>query len=271
MKISLIQLNSLDDPEENLLKASRFMETAFNERADLILLPEYSNYLGPWEKSRALAENGQKDWARKLAKQSQSTNTPIAAGLLYRENDKLYSSLWFFLPEKDSEPLVYKKLHLFKLDWDKNNSLDESRYFSAGSAPLIFEHAGRKFGAALCYDLRFPELFRFYSARGAEILLIPSAFTHKTGEAHWKTLCQARSIENQCFVAAVNQVGPYDGGESYGHSLVVSPWGEVLLEAPGKDNDDKEGVFTVEIDLTEINKAAARIPVQKHRRQDLFG
>lgn len=151
----------------------------------------------------------------------------------------------------------YDKLHMFDVDLPGGESWKESKVYSPGAEAVLVETPFAKLGLSICYDVRFPSLYRRLAQAGAEILCVPAAFTRQTGEAHWKTLLTARAIENGAFVAAPAQGGLHeDGRETYGHSLIIGPWGEILAEAP----DDAPGVVLADINLGEAHEARSRIP-----------
>jgi predicted amidohydrolase len=156
----------------------------------------------------------------------------------------------------------YDKMHLFDVDLPSGESWRESNSYVGGEGPVLAETPWGKLGLTICYDLRFPALYQALSAAGAIMTAIPAAFTVPTGEAHWHVLMRARAIENAMFVIAAAQVGTHeDGRATYGHSLVVDPWGEVLLDA-----GDRPGVHIVDLPLQRIDEVRARIPVLHHRR-----
>jgi predicted amidohydrolase len=156
----------------------------------------------------------------------------------------------------------FDKLHMFDVELPGGESYRESKNYQAGSAGVLADLPWGTLGLTVCYDLRFPHLYRALAKGGADFLAIPSAFTRQTGEAHWHVLVRARAIENGCFVLAAAQTGKHESGrETYGHSLIVSPWGEVVAEAGGD-----LGVVVADIDPGEVEKARARIPSLRHDR-----
>ena len=156
----------------------------------------------------------------------------------------------------------YDKLHLFDVDLATGGSWRESAAYAPGTGSVVAETPAGRLGLSICYDLRFPDLYRALSDAGAEILAVPAAFTVPTGEAHWHVLLRARAIEAGCFVIAAAQTGTHeDGRTTYGHSLVIDPWGEVLL-----DMGDAPGVGFAEIDLARLHEVRDRIPALRHRR-----
>jgi deaminated glutathione amidase len=156
----------------------------------------------------------------------------------------------------------YDKMHLFDVDLPNGDSWRESAAYTAGNTPVAIDTPWGRLGLTICYDLRFPDLFRALSDAGAMMMAVPAAFTRPTGRAHWHVLLRARAIEAGTFVIAAAQTGHHaDGRDTFGHSLVVDPWGEVLL-----DMGEEPGVSVVEIDLAKIDTVRARIPALKHRR-----
>ncbi|AWB68800.1 amidohydrolase [Saccharobesus litoralis] len=157
----------------------------------------------------------------------------------------------------------YNKIHLFDVEVaDKTGSYQESLYTRAGADIVTFDLQGAKIGLAICYDLRFPELFRALQAQGADVICVPSAFTYVTGQAHWQILNQARAIENQCFMVAANQVGQHNNGrETWGHSMVIDAWGE-LLDIRGS----QPGLVIAEVDITSLQQIRAKMPNLQHRK-----
>ena len=156
----------------------------------------------------------------------------------------------------------YRKIHLFDIELSSGEIYRESALVAPGNEAVVFNSPFGRIGHSICYDLRFPDLYRQLSQAGAEILLVPAAFTKKTGEAHWHALNRARAIENGAYVVAPCAIGPVDGGgESYGHSLIVNPWGEVLA-----DGGTLPGVVHATVDLDQVATVRGRIPSLKHDR-----
>jgi predicted amidohydrolase len=173
-----------------------------------------------------------------------------------------YVNRGFLIDDKGAIRTRYDKLHLFDVDLATGESWRESSAYAPGEGAVVAETPAGKLGLSICYDMRFPDLYRALSDAGAEILAVPAAFTVPTGQAHWHVLLRARAIEAGCFVIAAAQVGAHeDGRATYGHSLVIDPWGEVLL-----DLGDVPGVGFAEIDLDRLRDIRARIPALKHRR-----
>jgi predicted amidohydrolase len=165
---------------------------------------------------------------------------------------------------------TYRKIHLYDVELPDQPPIRESDTFSAGEQLVSHPTEQARLGLSICYDLRFPELYRGLMVLGAEVLCIPSQFQHTTGTAHWEVLVRARAIENQCFVVAPAQWGTFGREESnrrsYGHSMIVDPWGRVLVEAP----EEGDGVFAAELDMAELREIRTRLPALQHRRLGLI-
>jgi len=176
-------------------------------------------------------------------------------------DDKLANRAFMISPEGDIRAR-YDKLHLFDVDLPNGESYRESRLYQAGSSAVTVETPFGTFGLTICYDLRFPHLYHALAEEGASIILVPAAFTVKTGEAHWHTLLRARAIETGAFVLAAAQTGKHSTGRStYGHSLAVDPWGEVLA-----DGGEQPGVTLVDLDLAKVAETRLTMPNLKHKR-----
>jgi predicted amidohydrolase len=190
----------------------------------------------------------------------------VLAGSLHEaDGGKIYNTSC--LLDREGEVVArYRKIHLFDVELEDQPPILESQLFSPGGELVTHETDMARVGLSVCYDLRFPELFRGLMALGAEVMFVPAAFTAVTGEAHWEVLLRARAIENQCFVVAAAQWGPWgpseDGRRCYGHSMVVDPWGRVLVEAPEEGN----GVWVAEMDMTELRRVRTTLPALQHRR-----
>ena len=262
-RLGVAQMTSTDVAETNLRCIENLFARAVADRADLVVFPENSMYfrIRSGEAVRGLVWNGTE--METLQSLVDAHETKLMITTAFRERDKLSNSTVLFSPRVSAEKL-YSKIHLFDVDVEGAPSVRESDYFEGGRAPSIVEINGWKFGLSICYDLRFAELYLNYSQK-VDVLLIPSAFLVPTGEAHWQVLLRARAIESQCFVAAPAQSGEHRSGDqvrrTYGHSLVVDPWGHVVnecLESPQ--------VHVVELDRDLITKARAQIPMAGHRR-----
>jgi predicted amidohydrolase len=268
LRFSSVQLSSQDDLAKNLARASELIHVAAEEGAQCVLLPENFAYFGSPEGKRDVAEplarapHGPIFEALARAA-SRAGAYVIAGGMPERSADRErpYNSCVVVAPD-GALAGCYRKIHLFDVDVGDGRSYCESASTTAGSEPLVVDLFGFRVGLSVCYDLRFPELYRQLVARGAEVLVVPAAFTQVTGQAHWHVLLRARAIESQCYVVAAAQSGEHPGGRrTFGYSLAVDPWGEVKGERP-----EGEGVVTVTIDRTHLERIRAKLPSLAHRR-----
>jgi predicted amidohydrolase len=270
--VSVIQINSGKDKKKNLVKTESFLEKAYATKPDVIVLPEYTNYMGSLSHA---SEDGEplegSIWYKMLSDFSSEKGVDIIAGIIRRAGDGKAVSCAVHFSKNASVPVEYKKMHLFDIDLVKEVTIKESTYLTAGDTPVITEVNNIPCGYALCYDLRFPELFRRLAIHGVRLVFLLAAFTHQTGKVHWEPLVKARAIENEIFVVAANQVGPYGKGNiSYGNSMIVDPWGTTIARAPGIDGPDNECVIKGELDFSYQDKVREGLPCLGHIRKDIF-
>lgn len=270
VRVSVIQMNAGDDKAANLAAAERLVrEAVAADRPDLVVLPEVWTCLGGSEETkRAAAEVlGEEGEAYRLMRDLARSHRIWLYGGSVLERDpraeKLFNTSVVF--DRDGREVArYRKIHLFDITAPDGRAYRESATFGRGQEVVVFEAEGLKIGCSICYDLRFGELYRKLSERGAELLVVPAAFTLHTGKDHWEVLTRARAIETQCYLAAAAQWGPHRAGNeerwSYGHSLIVDPWGLVVAQV-----SDGEGFATARIERSRIAQVRARIPVQAHR------
>lgn len=265
LKIGLIQLNTGNEVGPATDQAEAYIREAAAGGATFISTPETTHLM---EMNRAAvlqkaafedADAGLKRF-RALAAEL-GIWLHIGSLIIKIAEDKLANRAFLISPEGDVKAR-YDKLHLFDVDLPNGESYRESRLYQAGSDAVIAETPFGKLGMTICYDLRFPYLYRQLAAAGANILLVPAAFTERTGEAHWHTLLKARAIETGCFVIAAAQTGLHTTGRStYGHSLVIDPWGTVLA-----DSGTEPGVSLVELDLAKVDATRLTMPSLEHGR-----
>lgn len=263
MKIGVVQLQSVLDPAKNLATIKKFLEVALNEKAKAVFLPEVFYSISDGTKPTPFLVEGKNEHyeaIRSLAKDSGLYILGGSAATLV--NGKIMNRSYNFSPE-GLELTTYDKMNLFAVDLSKhpsNTVIDEARIYTAGNTPKMISVDGFNIGLSICFDLRFPELFRSYSSQGANVLSISSAFTVPTGKAHWHTLVRARAIENQSYVVASAQWGQHNEKLStFGHSLIVDPWGEVLADA-----GEGEKIIFAELDLEKIEGIRARLNVLRN-------
>jgi predicted amidohydrolase len=261
LKIAMIQNSAGADPAKNLAWIERQLHRLSN--IDLVVLPEVFALRGADEDYRRAAEKipGGPTIQRMVAWARKHKCWLLLGSLIESHRGKFYNTS-VLLDRRGAIAAVYRKIHLFEARLDNGQVIREKDVYTAGSKPVMVDIEGWKTGLSICYDLRFPELFRQYSKRGAALLLIPSNFTQRTGRAHWETLVRARAIENQCFVVAANQCGvnPRTGVASHGKSLAVGPWGEVMAQAGGRP-----GCRTFVLCPKELRRIRGAIPVLTHR------
>ncbi len=262
MRAAAVQLNSTEDRERNLAAADRLTRQAAGDGAELVVLPEKWNVLGTEEHARAGAETLEGPsvtWAREVARE---LGIDLVAGSIVERRegrDRLSNTCVHVGPEGEIQA-VYRKIHMFDVRVG-GREYRESALEEPGDEIVLSHASGVALGLAICYDLRFPELFRILAVRGARILTLPSAFTRVTGRAHWEVLLRARAIENQAFVVAADQVGRHPGEhESFGGSMIVDPWGEVLGAVA-----EGEGVAVADLDLDRQEEIRAELPSLANR------
>jgi len=264
MQVACIQLCSGTSLEQNLESVASLLAKAAADGASLAVLPENFALMGVSdEKKRAMVED-QHDSSilRFLSAQAAKHDMAIIGGtlLLKGEGEKIRNACPVF--DAGGELLaIYDKIHLFDMEY-QGESYHESALIEAGDKPVSVTIAGFKIGLSICYDLRFPELYRLYVKEGCHMLVNVAAFTSVTGRAHWQPLLRARAIENQCYLLASAQSGIHpDGRKTWGHSMIINPWGEVL-------NELAEGVGYISADLSmdKLEKIRASMPVLEHRK-----
>jgi predicted amidohydrolase len=267
MRVALCQMNAgHDDVEANVATAERLLHEAADGGADLAALPELFPFYGSHRRSREIAESIPGATTERLARVARDRSMWVLGGSIAEADEgRVFNASTLF--SRDGEPVArYRKIHLFDVDLAGQPPLRESSLFTAGDQLVTHETDLARVGLSVCYDLRFPELYRGLVALGAEVLLVPSAFTAATGEAHWEVLLRARAIEDQCFVVAPAQWGPWgnpdDDRRCYGTSMVVDPWGRVLARAP----EQGDGVWFADLDFGELRRVRASLPALSHRR-----
>jgi deaminated glutathione amidase len=265
MKIAAVQMVSTPDWPSNREAAARLVAQAAAAGAALVLLPEYFCLLGRRDTDKlALAEApGSGPIQQFLSDTAARHGLWLVGGTLPVKTalpGQVLNRCCVFAPDGQAAA-HYDKLHLFAYD-NGRESYDEGRTLSAGSTPVALQAGPVRVGLSICYDLRFPELYRALMQPPCDLLLVPAAFTHTTGQAHWELLLRARAIENQCYVLAAAQGGTHQNGRrTWGHSMVVGPWGEVLDVLP-----EGEGVVIAELDAARLAQVRQQLPALQHRR-----
>ncbi|MER8518077.1 carbon-nitrogen hydrolase family protein [Mesorhizobium sp. M0644] len=265
-KAAAIQMRSGTSPERNAVDLERLVREAAGLGATYIQTPEMTGALIRDSQARAASFTSEdKDivvsTSRRLAKEL-GIFLHIGSTAILRADGKLANRALLFGPD-GARIATYDKIHMFDVDLDNGESWRESAAYEPGTEAVVAEVNGAKLGFAVCYDLRFPQLFRAEALAGADLLSVPAAFTRQTGEAHWHVLLRARAIENGAYVVAAAQGGVHeDGRETYGHSLIVDPWGRIVAEAA----HDEPAVIVAEIDPAQSVAARKKIPNLKNAR-----
>ncbi|MEW6582022.1 MAG: carbon-nitrogen hydrolase family protein [Actinomycetota bacterium] len=268
LRVAAVQMTSSDDRERNVAAAAELVERAVEQGARLVALPEKWPFIHEAARIRREAEDLEgpsietaRGWARRF-------DIALVAGSVSERipgEDRTHNTSVLILPD-GSVAAEYRKLHLFDVEVG-GVVYRESAGAKPGRDIVVGEALGRRIGLTVCYDLRFPELYRRLTLDGAEILTVPAAFTAATGKDHWEPLLRARAIENQAFVIAPNQYGTHaDGTVSHGRSMIVDPWGVVLAQAP-----DEETVIVADLDFGLLGRVRTRLPALEHRRPDIYG
>jgi predicted amidohydrolase len=269
MRAAAIQLNSSADKDRNLELAGGFVAAAADRGAELVVLPEKWPVLGTPEQTVAGGEpldGPSLTWARDVARELRIDLVAGSISELGEAGAKNRNTCVHVGPD-GHDRAVYRKLHMFDVDVG-GTAYRESAHEDAGDEIVVSETAsGVELGLSVCYDIRFPELFRELAVRGARIVSVPSAFTVPTTRDHWEVLLRARAIEDQCFVVAANQVGRHGPGgpASGGRSMIVDPWGVVLAQAP-----DRESFIVADLDLDALAEVRRTLPSLANRRPEVY-
>lgn len=264
---AIVQLQCNSDSERNWSAADRLIRDAAAAGATLVVTPENTTFLGPHAQKVALAEPVDGPTHARFGLLAKELGICLLVGSVAEiaegENNRCHNTSLLFGPD-GSLISTYRKVHLFDVDVEDGVRFKESDTVAPGSDIVVANSPVGRIGMSICYDLRFPEFYRKLVDGGAQILTVPSAFTQKTGTAHWHVLLRARAIENQAWILAPGQVGLHDDDglrHSYGHSLIINPWGEIVAEI-----QDGEGYCIADIDLNQVTRIRTSMPVQNHRR-----
>ena len=263
--VAAVQMKSGSDKQANVAEASARIAEAARAGAQLIALPEVFAWRGPHDRERLEAEPVPGPTTDAMAALARRFQVHLVAGSVLETrgpDDLPYNTTTLFGPD-GSLLALYRKIHHFDVDLPGRVTIRESALRSPGSDVVSVATALGRIGLAVCYDLRFPELFRRLSEAGTEVVVMPSAFTRPTGQAHWEPLLRARAIENQCFVVAPNQYGAGSHGfHDYGNSLIVDPWGLVLA----RGGDEEAAIVSAVLEAPELERVRRELPSLSHRR-----
>jgi predicted amidohydrolase len=269
MRVAAVQLSSTPDRDRNLEAADRLTREAAAQGAELVVLPEKWPVLGTPEQTAAgaepLADGRALTWARATARE---LGIDLVAGSVAErvEGAARGANTSVHVGPDGEDRATYRKIHMFDVEVG-GREYRESEHETPGDEPVTSELAnGEGLGLTICYDLRFPELFRILAVRGATVITVPAAFTETTTRDHWEVLLRARAIEDQCFVVAANQVGePAPGLRTGGRSMIVNPWGIVLSQAP-----DFETFILADLDFDRLRGIRAKLPSLANRQPDAY-
>ena len=265
LKASCVQLCGSRTPEKNISEALRLISQAADEGAEFILTPEQTALMELETKPlfTGIASEEDTECLDAFSKLAREKHIWLQIGSLAIQiaKDKAVNRSYLFAPDGQIKAR-YDKIHMFDVDLPGGETYRESQNYQAGARAVICDIGKTSLGFSICYDLRFPQLYCELAKAGAGLITVPAAFTKQTGEAHWHILLRARAIETGCFIMAAAQGGQHENGrETFGHSLIISPWGEVLSEA-GTD----PGIIHADLDLNLIEKTRHRIPARSHER-----
>ena len=266
LKIACAQLTSTIDISENIKISSELIREAHGQGAQLIGLPEVVNLVQrSRRKSAEVVKTEENETSLKAYRElAAELGVWLHTGSLVIKllEDERNVNRSFLIDDNGAIVATYDKIHMFDVDLENGESFRESKSFRPGDRAVVAETPWGGIGMTVCYDVRFAYLYRALAQAGASILMVPAAFTRQTGQAHWHILLQARAIETGCFVVAPAQCGDHeDGRETYGHSLIVAPWGEVLA-----DGGEAPGVVSAELDFSLVEKARGMVPALTHDR-----
>jgi predicted amidohydrolase len=262
LRVACVQINSSGSKADNLERMEPLVARAAATGADLVLLPEKWNGLGSHEILRDVAESLEGgETVDAMSRWARTHGITLVGGSIAERREgreKLSNTCVVFDPQGEIAA-VYRKIHMFDVEVG-GVVYRESESEEPGDGPLACEVEGWRLGLTVCYDLRFPELYRILAVEGAELVTVPAAFTLYTGKDHWELLLRARAVENQCYVVAANQWGVVEGKASYGRSSIVDPWGVVLAQAP-----DEDGIVSAELDREHMERIRRTLPSLANR------
>ncbi|MFS0645104.1 carbon-nitrogen hydrolase family protein [Siminovitchia sp. 179-K 8D1 HS] len=267
MKVAAIQLNSQNSKKENISKAVQFIKEAAMMGAEFVVLPEYVDFIGDDSEKVKLGETIPGPTSEAFSKIAKECNIYLNCGSILEraENDRVFNTS--ILINGNGEIVkTYRKIHLYDADFEGRFSIKESDTILPGNEVVTAETSFGTIGMTICYDIRFPELFRSLALQGSKVIFVPAAFPLYTGAHHWEILLRARAIENQCYIVAAGQFGPAPPDHvEFGNSMIIDPWGTVLARAP-----ERETIVIQDIDLDYIDQVRSKIPCFKHRKPETY-
>ena len=266
MKIGIAQMNTQDDKSKNLVQAEELIDRLAAQGAQFIILPEYFHFLGQEEDMPKNAESMEGQSLELNRRKAQEHRVHLHSGsFLEKENDNIYNTSAVIDP-RGNIIAKYRKIFLFDVETPGGFVYKESATITSGNEVVTFKVGDIIFGMSVCYDLRFPEMYRRLMKMEAQVILVPAAFTLQTGRDHWELLLRARAVENLSWVISSAQWGPHPPNFTcYGRSMVINPWGLVVAQAP-----DGVSCLTAEIDMDIVKGTRLTFPALSHTREDLF-
>lgn len=267
MKIAVVQQNSTEDKEANISKALHFIDEAASKGANLVLLPEYVDYMGDDSRKLSIAEPIPGPTSEAFAKKAKEHGIYLNCGSIAEAADgkRVYNTSLLF-NDKGEIIAKYHKIHLYDAEFAGRFSEKESDSIIPGDELVTAETPFGKVGLTICYDMRFPELYRSLALQGCKIIFVPAAFPLYTGANHWEVLLRARAIENQCYIVAAGQYGTAKPNRTlYGNSMIINPWGTVAARAP-----EGEGIILADIDLEYVEQVRNNMQCFSHRKPDIY-
>jgi len=264
---ALVQMDTGANLEVNLLHAAEAIEMAAKKGADLVCFPERMNIQSVGNAAEQMADTAAKRTLELFQEKAKEYGIFLHCGSLYEkiQGEERCSNTSVLLGPDGTVLAKYSKLHMFDVDLEDGTACKESQKVKAGEDVVVVDTAIGKLGFAICYDIRFPEMFRKMIDMEAQVIIVPASFTSVTGKHHWEPLLRARAIENQVYILAANQTGKKPEFEAYGHSMAVDPWGNVLTEAGAG-----ETILYAEIDLDKEDGIRQQIPCIPNRRKDIY-
>lgn len=262
-RVALVQMDSQQDNEENLRKMEERTSEAAQHGAALVVFPETVEYIGPDMAGHASLVPG--NITERFSDMARKNGVWLHAGSITEKHEKKARNLSMLFSPEGRCVASYRKLHMFDVTVEDGPSYRESDEILPGETVCLADTDLGRLGISICYDLRFPQVYRLMADHGAEMLIVSANFTDSTGEAHWEPLLRARAIENTCYVLACGQCGQKPAFKAHGHSMVIDPWGRILAEA-----GDKEEIIYAEISSEVLKKTRNQIPCLQNQREDLY-
>jgi len=263
IRVGAVQMDSQNDKKANLQKAEHLIERAASQGAQLVGLPEYFNFIGPENQEFEQAETIPGPTTDHLSEIARRHHIWLHGGSILEKvpgQPKMFNTCTLFNPEGEITG-KYRKIHLFDIEVKGGPAMTESSTKESGGKVIVCETDLGKIGLSICYDMRFPELYRIMALKGATLVFVPSEYTLYTGKDHWEPILRTRAIENQCFIIAPAQIGIKPLFQTYGRSLIIDPWGTIIAKA-----SDKETCILAELDMEYLERVRQQVPSLKNRR-----